>query len=268
MTGALAAVDAALAEVERLRRSLRKSNQRQVRSADERALIKATTLAWFNSHRQYVADLLSGDALSAVDAMYTAALEASARHATRANYLASLGDLKSELVALRTTCISANPSAGSVTPDHAPDFSPLIPDAAMQQILVHRWEECVRCLTARASLAATVMMGGLLEALLLARINRERDMRPVFTARAAPKDKSGNPKQLSDWTLQHYIGVLFELKWITVSARDVGAVLRDYRNYVHPYKQLSHGTHLTSDDAALFWEISKMITRQIIASVP
>ena len=110
------------------------------------------------------------------------------------------------------------------------------------------------------------MMGGLLEALLLARVNRESDKKPIFTARAAPKDKKGITKPLSDWMLKDYIDVVAELKWISVSAKDVGAVLRDYRNYIHPYKQLSHGIHIALDDATLFWEISKTISRQIIAS--
>jgi hypothetical protein len=50
------------------------------------------------------------------------------------------------------------------------------------------------------------------------------------------------------------------------TAKDVGAVLRDYRNYIHPQKQLSHGVHLKLDDARLFWEVSKSISRQVIDS--
>jgi hypothetical protein len=62
--------------------------------------------------------------------------------------------------------------------------------------------------------------------------------------------------------------VAHELGWITVSAKDVGAVLRDYRNYIHPQKQLSHGVQLTPEDATLFWEISKSISRQIVRKAP
>jgi len=138
----------------------------------------------------------------------------------------------------------------------------------MQRILVARWNECVMCLNANAALAATVMMGGLLEALLLARINRETDKASLFKAKAAPKNpKTGNPKPLTEWMLNDFIQVLAEVKWITVVAGSVGGVLRDYRNYIHPQKQLSHNVHLTPEDAALFWEISKSITRQVVASV-
>lgn len=42
------------------------------------------------------------------------------------------------------------------------------------------------------------------------------------------------------------------------------AVLRDYRNYVHPQKELSHGIRLSAQDAALWWEVSKLIARELL----
>lgn len=101
---------------------------------------------------------------------------------------------------------------------------------------------------------------------MLARINREADKRPIFTAKNSPKDRAGKTKILSEWMLKDFIDVVHEVGWITVSAKDVGAVLRDYRNYIHPQKQLSHGVHLQLGDAKLFWEISKSIARQVIDS--
>jgi hypothetical protein len=134
----------------------------------------------------------------------------------------------------------------------------------MQSILAYRWRECVLCLQAPAPLAATVMMGGLLEAILLARINREPDKSRVFKANKAPKDLKGSTRSLKDWTLSDYIKVSHELRWISVPVKDVGEVLRDYRNYIHPYKQFIQDLNLSSDDASLFWDVTKNITRQII----
>ena len=64
--------------------------------------------------------------------------------------------------------------------------------------------------------------------------------------------------------LNDYISVAHELGWITVSAKDIGHVLRDYRNYIHPQKQLSENVSLGPEDAALFWDISKGISRQLL----
>jgi hypothetical protein len=114
-------------------------------------------------------------------------------------------------------------------------------------------------------MAAAVMMGGLLEGLLLARINRESNQQPVFTANGAPKDrKTGNPLLLKDWGLKNYIDVAHELRWISESAKDAGVVLRDYRNFIHPQKELSHGIVLKSDDASILWEVAKSISKQLL----
>jgi hypothetical protein len=136
----------------------------------------------------------------------------------------------------------------------------------MQAILVRRWNECAKCVGVDAALAATVMMGGLLEALLLARVHREPDKKKVFQANGAPKDhQSKKPLPLQDWGLRNYIDVAHELGWITSSAKDLGEVVRDYRNYVHPHKEMAHGVLLGNHDAQLFWEVSKGITRQLLA---
>jgi hypothetical protein len=111
--------------------------------------------------------------------------------------------------------LSTATTAAAPTSDVPPDFSKLIADPRMQQILQRRWIESTLCIAANTPLAATVMMGGLLEALLLARINRETNKAPIFTAVAAPKDKSNKTHPLKEWTLQHYIDVAHELNWIS-----------------------------------------------------
>ena len=112
-------------------------------------------------------------------------------------------------------------------------------------------------------------MGGLLEALLLARVNFETNKKPIFTAMAAPKDKAtGNPHPLKEWALKDYIDVAHELGWITKSAKDVGEVLRDYRNYIHPHKEHSHKVKLSTRDGLILWGVAKSIATQVIASVP
>ncbi len=138
----------------------------------------------------------------------------------------------------------------------------------MQVILEKRWLECDACVDAKAPLAATVMMGGLLEGLLMARVLGEKNQAPVFNAKAAPKDKQGKPlPHLRDWTLQDFIAVAHELKWITTTVKDVGVILRDYRNYIHPQKELSHGIVLNPSDARLLCQIGKTVVRQVIQSV-
>jgi hypothetical protein len=80
------------------------------------------------------------------------------------------------------------------------------------------------------------MMGGLLEGLLLARINsipNKAGKDRMCTAVAAPKD-SWPDLPLKEWTLQNYITMAHELTWISQTMMDIGTVLRDDRNFIFP----------------------------------
>jgi len=150
---------------------LKKSRGKQVRTSDEKTLAKAVATTWFSTHRRYFTASDVPASLEDVDAGFRAILEASDRLTTRAKYLACLKKLKTDLIRLRSEAIFVK-SPGVGTSESPPNFAPLISDPAMQLILASRWNECILCLNANAALAATVMMGGLLEALLLSRVNR------------------------------------------------------------------------------------------------
>jgi hypothetical protein len=256
--------NAALTEVDRLRTFLKKNRTAQVRGQDERSFVKATASAWFNGHRGKFPATASGESIERVDAIYRDILNASDRAAARSTSVGRLKELRAALIDLRSASLTE--TATPPPTDQSPDFSPLISDTQMQEILAARWAECIRCIAANAPLAATVMMGGLLETLLLGRINRETDLAPIFKAKMAPKDKAGKTLTLRDWGLKDYISVAHELGWITISAKEVAEVLRDFRNYIHPHKQHSHGVKLNGDDATLFWGVSKNITVQVLKS--
>ena len=261
MNDADEAIYQAIKEAERNRSVTRRKATPQVRGS-ERDVIRATALTWFRSHRPKLVPIFSAADLQPVDEMYQTILQASHKNGARSGYVDTLKDICNGRVHLRSGNVVK--LAAATTTDAPPDFSKLISDARMQIILQKRWTECVTCISNGAPLAATVMIGGLVEGLLLARVNREDDKAPIFTAIAAPKDKQGKSLPLKDWTLHNYIGVAHELRWITVAAKDVGAVLRDYRNFIHPQKELSHGVSLTTPDAVILWEIGKSISRQLL----
>jgi hypothetical protein len=121
---------------------------------------------------------------------------------------------------------------------------------------------------ADAHLAAIVMMGGLLEALFVARANKMPLKDPLVKAGSAPKDKTtGKTLNYQEWTLDAYIKVAHELKWITESAKEVADVLKEYRNYVHPEKERRHGVVLAFNDSSMFWQVTKALVRQLLMSV-
>jgi len=112
------------------------------------------------------------------------------------------------------------------------------------------------------------MMGGFLEALFVARANKMPDKTPLTSAVNAPKDKAtGKTTNYQDWMLDSYIKVGFELKWITESAKDVADKLKEYRNFIHPAKELRYGVTLGLNDSSIFWQVTKALARQLLASV-
>ena len=255
-------IDAAIEAVTRLRTTLHKRKHRQVRSSDDLALVKATAQTWFKNQRPALAILQSDPAFKMADEAFATLLEWADQYTARNKYRNQLQTIKSQLVKLRSSGVLVAPSVDLPSPQ----FQLLIADPKMLGILERRWKETLSCQRVGADLAATVMLGGLLEALFLARINRLTNLAPVFTASAAPKDKAGKPKPLKEWGLKDYLDVAKELGWIRQSAKDVGQVLRDYRNYIHPEKELSHGITVVAEDTVMFVNVFSSIAEQIIKS--
>lgn len=169
MSAVLDHLEAAIGEVTKARASTLRGSTQQVRSTEETGFLKAVALAWFQTHRPHVVEMATN--VDAVDAPYRQVLEATSRAASRATYAGALKDAKTALVALRTSAATGRGKLPSSTSDAPPAFALLAPDATMQAILNRRWAEVQLCIHSGANLAATVMMGGLLETLLVARIN-------------------------------------------------------------------------------------------------
>ena len=243
-----------------------KIRAKQVRGADAIASLKATALAWFNTHRPAVTSKNLDFDFTTVDTPYTTVLNSTSKFAVRQKYLDALLQAKNALVLLRTAALTAPaPSETANTDDIAPDFTPLAGNEEMRTILTRRWHECRKCVNADAHLAAIVMMGGLLEALFVARANKMADKTRLINATSAPKDKTtGKTVNYQEWMLDSYIKVGRELNWITHSAKDVADVLKEYRNYIHPEKERRHGVTLGLNDSHMFWLVTKALIRQLL----
>jgi hypothetical protein len=242
---------------------------KQVSGSEIRVVLKSTAYAWFNTHRAKINSLTGNHDFSEVNQHYQTVLESTVKHAAKKTYLDALKSSKQALNALRSA-ILADPVVHTTpaTDDLAPDFSPLAGNQDMRQVLTRRWHECTKCVKAEAHLAAIVMMGGLLEALFVARANKLPNKDPLINATSAPKDRqTGKTQNYQDWMLDSYIKVGHELGWITDSAKQVADVLKEYRNYIHPAKELRHQVQLAYNDSAMFWQVTKAIVRQLLVSV-
>lgn len=274
MSDALVDIEASIREVTKARQWVTRKKTRQVSSGADIDRLKSVAFAWFQTHRGPAANHSSQPDLARVDAAYQVILKATGKYASWKTYADALRDAKLALVAVRNqvattpnvVSLAAPTTSAGQDADPPPNFAPLAADPKMQDILNRRWSEVQLCIKSRANLAATVMMGGLLESLLLARINSSSDQAAVFKATAAPRDKAGKTLQLSEWKLAKMVDVAHELRWITKSAKDVGHVLRDFRNYIHPHKEYTAGDSISEEDATIFWDVTKGISRQLLSS--
>lgn len=267
MTANADSIEVCFREVEQARNRVSRMKIKQVTNVGDRDYLKSVAYAWFKSHRPLLVASISEETLEPVDVKLKAVLDATVRSTAKTTYLAALKDAKDALASLRGVALVPQRSSPS-SPESPPDFTALASEPVMKAILERRWNECQRCIRANAPLAATVMMGGLLEALFVARANLMTNKAPLFRAKTTPLDsKTRKPLALTEWTLRPYIDVAAELGWISRSAKDVAAVLRDYRNYIHPEKERAHGVNLNNDDSGMLWEVTKNLARQLLASV-
>ena len=259
-------IDKTLADLDIAIKRVRAGRTTQIAKTDDRDYFKSLSYSWFHSRSPNLVALAPNVEIDHINELFTQIMNATARKAARSTYLRSLNKAREGLISLRSTAVDKSIADTAVGQKPVPDFSPLVGDKSMQSILEDRWFECQRCISAKAYLAATVMMGGLLEALFVAYANKLPDKSKMFTCKLTPKEsKTNKPLALTQWTLRPYIDVGHELGWITRSGKDVAEVLRDYRNYVHPQKQRSHGVVLNQQDSEMFWDVTQHLTRQLLS---
>ncbi len=255
-------IASALSDIRRLRKSMGVKSKARVKSQEQRDQLKSVALAWFQNYKPKMLSARLLLDVTRIDFGFRQILMAAERSLTVAKIQSISKQLERDLVVVHTESITSPPIV--VVASEAPPTFSSVPDPVMREILTRRWRECVSCLTAEAPLAATVMMGGLLEALFLGRVNREPNKQLVFTAASAPRDlKTQNTLPLKQWTLKDYIAVAHDLGWIPQAVHDVSQILRDYRNYIHPQKEFSSQLALSIGDAQMLWSVCKAITSHI-----
>ena len=134
-------------------------------------------------------------------------------------------------------------------------------DLAICAILKQRMDEIRRALSAGAPLAVIFLCGSTLEGVLLA-VARGKT-REFNQAVGSPKDKSGKVKPLNEWTLNDLINVARELNLVGEDVKKFSHALRDFRNYIHPYQQMSSDFHPDEYTAKICWQVLQAAITQL-----
>ncbi len=137
-------------------------------------------------------------------------------------------------------------------------------DAVISGFLQSRINEVQAIRRDKAPLATIFLLGSTLEGILIAvaciDINR------FMSAPAAPKDKSQNVLKIQDWSLNSLIDVAHQIGMLNLDVKKFSHVLRDFRNYVHPYRQMSEDFNPDQDTVDICWQVFKAAVSQLKGS--
>lgn len=128
-------------------------------------------------------------------------------------------------------------------------------EGTVSGVLDQRIREIEKCFFGKAYLAVILMAGSTLEGALLGVANN--NPRSFNLAKAAPKDGAGKVKQFHEWTLSAFIDVAHELRIVQHDTQRFSHTLRDFRNYIHPFQQMSSGFSPTEHTAKLCLQVLK-----------
>lgn len=180
--------------------------------------------------------------------------------------------LKTRQYITTLTCDERHPNyfKGSLTPKSydqynallSPcDFTELIDDTKLAELIAYRWEESARAFDAGAYLSTIILLGSILEGVLLDRVRRSPS--EANQVSSTPKDKEGKPLSQDKWSLSDLIAVCYQCGWIRKDRNDFAVVLRDYRNLVHPREQVK--AHVYPDDKTC--DVARQVTNAVLRDI-
>lgn len=148
-----------------------------------------------------------------------------------------------------------------------PDFTRLtgsIP--GLKEELERRWREAQKCIHIEAFTSAVILMGSILEGLLLARA--QLSISQAYQSSRTPKDKTGKPIAVQDWTLSALIDVAVDIGWLKTDRGKFSHALRESRNVVHPWQAVMTKTEFDQATCVTTWHVLDSSTEDLIKSMP
>lgn len=134
-------------------------------------------------------------------------------------------------------------------------------DSTIIEVLVFRIEEIKKCLSIDAPLSVIFLCGSTLEGILLGMaLSKPREFN---ISNSSPKDNEGKVKQFHEWTLSNFINVANEIGLLKEDVKKFSHSLRDFRNYIHPYEQMSSRFNPDKHTAKISWQVLKAAIYQL-----
>ena len=134
-------------------------------------------------------------------------------------------------------------------------------DGIVTGILKLRIDEIKNCMSTNAPLSVIFLAGSTLEGLLLG--TALKYPKEFNQSRSSPKADDGKVKRFPEWTLSNFIDVACDVGLLGKDVKKFSHALRDFRNYIHPYEQMSSGFDPDNHTAKICWQVLKAAIFQL-----
>lgn len=132
---------------------------------------------------------------------------------------------------------------------------------AITDVLQHRIKEIEKCFSSDSPLAVILLAGSALEGIFLGLAIQHP--RQFNSAKSSPKDSSSKVKPFHEWSLSGFIDVAKELGLIQHDTHKFSHSLRDFRNYIHPFEQMSSGFYPREHTAKICLQVLQAAIHEI-----
>lgn len=127
-------------------------------------------------------------------------------------------------------------------------------DTHVIEIIKSRLLEIQRNIRSESALSVVILCGSVLEGLLLG--TAIKYIKDFNQSSASPKNRTtGKVLPIGDWNLSSLIDVAHNVGFIGLDVKKFSHSLRDFRNYIHPYQQMSTGFTPDIDTAKISWQV-------------
>lgn len=138
-------------------------------------------------------------------------------------------------------------------------------DGSITDVLQYRIKEIEKCFSSDAYLSVILLAGSTLEGMLLGLAIKYPQK--FNTAKSAPKYTNGKIKHFQEWPLSSFIDVVKDLDLIQYDTKKFSHSLRDFRNYIHPFEQMSSGFNPRQHTAKICLQVLKAAICEINENV-
>lgn len=134
-----------------------------------------------------------------------------------------------------------------------------IQDAGIRDILLRDLKECVIAIATGQAKNATIMAGSIIEALLYAKLAEKSIKSYVVPTRSGTTNKA-----LKDMALADLLFVAEQEKLITSNSIHLSHYVRDYRNFIHPAKEIRSTDNISQENVLIMWSILKRLINELL----